>query len=289
VDAKCRHVFITGCSTGIGHSAASAFAQRGYRVTATARRMESLVDLETWAAKEKLALRVSVCDVTREDSLHAAVAEAQTAFGTIQILVNNAGYGTFGPLETTPIAEARRQLEANTFGAVRLMQLVLPDMRAARWGRIINISSVAGRLVIPFAGWYSASKFALEALCDSLRLELAPFGIHTVSILPGPVKSEFLKNVVNSPVAADMPEFYKRMMRYADNRRGRRLFEIAPERVANVILRAAEARRPKPRYVLTLPARIGFIARHFFTARGWDAIMSRYYHLRKVQQTISSD
>jgi NAD(P)-dependent dehydrogenase (short-subunit alcohol dehydrogenase family) len=284
-----RHVFITGCSTGIGRSAVQAFAKRGFCVSATARRVESLADLEAWATEEKLALRISACDVTSEDSLQEAVAEARTAFGSIHILVNNAGYGTFGPLETFSIAEARRQLEANTFGAMRLIQLVLPVMRAARWGRIINVSSVAGRLVIPFAGWYSASKFALEALSDCLRLELSPFGIHTVSILPGPVRTEFLKNVVSAPIAADMPEFYKRMMRYADNRRGRRLFEIAPERVANIIVRAAEARCPKPRYVLTLPARLGFWARPFFTARGWDAIMSRYYHLYEVQQATAGN
>jgi NAD(P)-dependent dehydrogenase (short-subunit alcohol dehydrogenase family) len=164
---------ITGCSTGFGRATAVELKKRGYEVLATARRPETLADLDVDA---RLAL-----DVTDD----ASVAKAVSAAGTVDVLVNNAGVGTGGPVELVPMAEVRRVFETNTFGPLRMIQAVLPGMRARGSGTIVNVSSVSGRVSAPLAGVYAASKFALEAMSESLHVEAGHFGIRTIVIEPG--------------------------------------------------------------------------------------------------------
>jgi NAD(P)-dependent dehydrogenase (short-subunit alcohol dehydrogenase family) len=224
--------------------------------------------------------------VSDEQSLCAAVEFAHRTFGDIHVLVNNAGYGLYGPVEAIPLSEARRQFEVNVFGAARLVQLIAPDMRRANWGRIVNVSSILGRVVQSLSGWYSASKFSLEALSDALRLELEPFGIFTVSILPGPVRTEFGNNVVTPELAADAPLFYRNLMKSRIGGREARPFEIPPEKVARVILRAIHSSRPRPRYVLTVPARVGFCLRRFLSDRTWDRLMAAYSGVNEAKRVM---
>ncbi|HEY5026481.1 MAG TPA: SDR family oxidoreductase [Acidimicrobiales bacterium] len=164
---------ITGCSTGFGRATVVELKKRGYEVVATARRPESISDLD---ADAHLAL-----DVTDD----ASVAKAVAAAGTVDVLVNNAGVGTGGPIELVPMDEVRRVFETNTFGPLRMMQAVLPQMRARGSGTIVNVSSVSGRVAAPLSGIYAASKYALEALSESLHIEGGHFGIRTVVIEPG--------------------------------------------------------------------------------------------------------
>ncbi len=273
-----RTILITGCSSGIGRAAAVRLAQRGHRVIATARQPETLRDLE------RDNLKITACDVSDEVSMQQAVAFAHDTFGPIDVLVNNAGYGLTGPVETVPVDEARRQFEVNVFGAMRLAQLVLPEMRRSGWGRIINISSVGGRIALPVAGWYSASKFALEALSDALRVEVGPLGVSVVSILPGPVRTEFLHNMDIVPLPPEMPRRYELLLARLHSHQANRLFEISAEDVARVIERVIAESRPRPRYLLTLPARVGIRLRPFFTDRGWDRFITFFYGLHKLDR-----
>lgn len=281
--ATCHTVFITGCSSGIGRAAAIQFAQRGYRVVATSRKLAALTDLEDTARKNGWSMRVTACDVMSEELMQTAVKFACDTFGLVDILVNNAGYGQMGPAELVTIENARRQFEVNTLGPLRLVQLLTPDMRAMGWGRIINVSSIGGRIGIPFGGAYTSSKFALEGLADTLRLELEPFGVRTVSILPGPVKSEFMLNANAPELSPDSPRYYQLMrQRFLARRAGRRPFEISAERVARAIVRAAESRSPKPRYYLTLPARASMMIKRFVSDRMMDRLIRLFYGLNAI-------
>jgi len=280
-----RTIFVTGCSTGIGRATAELCARAGHRVVATARRPETLDDLVALAQRERLQLKVTACDVTDEDSMKGAVEFARASFGDVHVLVNNAGYGAMGPLEAVPPLEARRQLEVNLFGPMRLVQLVAPDMRRAGWGRIINVSSVLGRVVQPLSGWYCASKFALEALSDTLRLELEPFGIHTVSILPGPVRTAFTSNMTVCPLPADMPDFYRRLVAHRTGLQTNRPFEVSADAAARLILRAIQARRPRARYLLTVPTHIAVHLRPLLTVRAWDRLVAWYFGVGRVRTT----
>src|SRR3989475_3446527 len=187
-----RAVLITGCSTGIGRATAEQLATRGWTVYAAARRPESIRDL---AARGCKTLALDVCD---EASIRAAVTQVEAAEGAVGLLVNNAGYGQEGPFEEVPMAEVRRQFETNVFGLVRLTQLVLPAMRRQRWGRIVNLSSMGGRLTLPGGAFYHATKYAVEALSDALRFEVRPFGIDVVVIEPGPIKTRFGDTAIES-------------------------------------------------------------------------------------------
>jgi NAD(P)-dependent dehydrogenase (short-subunit alcohol dehydrogenase family) len=164
---------ITGCSSGFGRASAVELKKRGYEVVATARRPETIADLD---ADARIAL-----DVTDDASVHAAVAAA----GALDVLVNNAGIGIGGPVERVPLSEVRRLLETNFFGAVRMMQAVLPQMRSRGAGAIVNVSSVSGRVAAPLSAFYAASKFALEAVSEALHVEVGHFGIRTIIIEPG--------------------------------------------------------------------------------------------------------
>ena len=282
-----RTVFITGCSSGIGRAAAIRFAERGFRVMATARREQELAELMQLATGHQWKLRVTACDVSDENSVRQAVDVAHQVFGSVHVLVNNAGFGLMGLLELASLEKARQQLEVNTLGPMRLIQCIAPDMRAAGWGRIINVSSIVARVVIPFSGWYAASKHALEALNDALRLELHPFGIRVVSILPGPVKSDFIRNIVLATRDDSKPELYRQAEQaYVEFRKRPRPFEISAEAVAATIVRVAEARNPRPRYVLTVPAKFSAFGKRFVTDRFMDRVMRAVYGINKLSRSV---
>src|SRR5881409_669761 len=180
-----KAVLITGCSTGIGRATAERLARAGYTVYATARRPESIADLEG-AGCRTLAL-----DVTDEASMVAAVRTVEEAEGAVGVLVNNAGYSQSGAVESVPMDAVRRQFETNVFGLVRMCQLVLPGMRAQRWGRIVNISSMGANLTFPGGGFYHATKASVEAISDALRFEVRGFGVDVIVIEPGLIVTNF--------------------------------------------------------------------------------------------------
>ena len=192
-----KAVLITGCSSGIGRATARRLAASGWTVYATARRLESIADLEA-AGCRTLAL-----DVTDEDSMVAAVRTIEETHGAVGVLINNAGYSQSGAIETVPLDAARRQFETNVFGLARLTQLVLPKMRDQRWGKIVNLGSMGGKLVFPGGGWYHATKHALEAVSDALRFEVRGFGIDVILLEPGLITTEFGNAAVASMSEVD--------------------------------------------------------------------------------------
>src|SRR2546429_4243186 len=184
-DAVAKAVLITGCSSGIGRATAEHLAGRGWTVYASARNPDTIADLERSGCK-LLAL-----DVNDEESMVAAVRQVEDAEGAVGVLVNNAGYSQSGPVEEIPLDDVRRQFETNVFGLVRLCQLALPGMRRQGWGKIVNVSSMGGKLVLPGGGFYHGTKYAVEAISDALRWEVRGFGVDVVIIEPGLIKTEF--------------------------------------------------------------------------------------------------
>ena len=174
-----KTALVTGASSGIGKSTVELLLSNGATVYAAARRVEKMSDLE------KLGAHLVAMDVTDEESVVSGINSILEKEGSIDILVNNAGYGSYGAIEDVPIDEARRQFEVNIFGLARLTQLVLPKMRENRYGKIVNISSMGGKIYTPFGGWYHATKHALEGFSDCLRLESEPFGIDVIIVEPG--------------------------------------------------------------------------------------------------------
>ena len=264
-------VLITGCSTGIGRATAERLATIGHTVYATARRLESIEDLK------QAGCRTLALDVTDEGSMQAAVAAVEEAEGSVGALVNNAGYSQSGAVETIPMDELRRQFETNVFGLVRMCQLVLPGMRRAGRGRIVNISSMGGKVVFPGGGAYHGTKFAVEAISDALRFEVRGFGVHVSIIEPGLIKTSFGETAVgsvpqeegpyarfNSAVAAATAGAY-------DGAFGK--LGGGPEAVAKAIEKAITARRPRTRYPVTASARV-FMGQHaLLPDRAWDRVV----------------
>ncbi|HEX5852664.1 MAG TPA: oxidoreductase [Solirubrobacteraceae bacterium] len=270
-----KAVLITGCSSGIGRATASRLAASGWTVYATARRPESIVDLKD-AGCHTLAL-----DVTDEASMRAVVAEVERAHGAVGVLINNAGYSQSGAIETVPMDAMRRQFETNVFGLVRLTQLVLPKMRAQRWGKIVNLGSMGGRLTFPGGGHYHATKHALEAISDALRFELRGFGIDVVLLEPGLITTDFGEAATASmaDVSSDGDDPYARFNATVGAvTKGAydgpmRILGAGPERVAKVIERAIKRRRPRPRITITPSAKLSILSRRLMSDRAWDAAM----------------
>lgn len=223
------------------------------------------------------------CDVTREDDLLGLVDSALERFGSIDVLVNNAGYGQFGGIELVTAAQARAQLEVNTIAPLRLAQLVLPHMREKGRGKIINISSVAGRIVLPWGGWYAASKFALEALTDAMRLECRPFNVQVVSVLSGPVQTDFVTKLQMSEPGATSPEFQHRIHEHAQARRKRsREGAWTSQMTAELLLSIARSSNPRTRYVTTSVGKAAVLLRKFLPDRLWDRLIVRAYGAQKI-------
>lgn len=268
-------VLITGCSTGIGRATAQRLSRRGWTVYATARRPESIEDLAACGCR---LLQIDVCD---ETSMRRAVEAVETAEGAVGVLVNNAGYGLEGPVEELTADQIRRQFETNLFGPTRLAQLVLPGMRRQGWGKVVNLSSVGGRITVPGGGAYHASKYALEALSDALRFEVRGFGIDVILIEPGAIRTRWVDTAVASLAPQDRLGPYKEFNLAVANRlRGAHegllaRFATGPESVAGVIERAITVRRPRPRYTVPATAAIFTFSRRLMPDRAWDAFMRR--------------
>jgi NAD(P)-dependent dehydrogenase (short-subunit alcohol dehydrogenase family) len=271
-------VLVTGCSSGIGRATAERLARRGWPVYASARRPETIADLGDAGCK------VLALDVTDEGSMRAAVADIEAAEGAVGALVNNAGYGLGGPVEDVPLDEWRRQFETNLFGMVRLTQLVLPGMRRQGWGRIVNVSSMGGRLTLPGGAPYHASKHAVEAMSDALRYEVKSFGVRVAVIEPGPIKSKWVDTAVQTstehtredgPYGPFMQGVAARTTSGYEGAMGAMAGSSAS--VARVIERALRRRRPRPRYRVTGVARMMLTARALTSDRGWDRMLRPLY------------
>ncbi|TGD98685.1 oxidoreductase [Methylobacterium nonmethylotrophicum] len=261
---------VTGASSGIGAATVQRLMQDGFTVYAAARRVGRMDGLRRAGA------RLLELDLTDDASIVAAVAAIEEAGQGLSVLVNNAGYGSYGALEDVPLAEARRQFEVNLFGAARLIQLTLPMMRAARAGTIVNVTSVGGKVHEPFGAWYHATKFALEGLSDCLRMEVAPFGVRVVVIEPGAIKTEWggiaHESLVERSGASDYAPWARRhagMLARADQAS----FGSPPEVVAGAIARAVAARRPRTRYAVGGGASVILAVRRVLSDRAFDRLM----------------
>lgn len=275
---KEKVILITGASSGIGYDAALALAEKGHRVYAAARRMEMMEPLKA------MGITPVRIDVTDEQSMADGVKAVLEQEGRIDVLVNNAGYGYFGSIENVSMAEARRQQEVNVFGLARLCQLVLPTMRKQGSGRIVNTSSIAGKIVLPFGGWYNVSKFSVEVLSDALRMEVKPFGIDVVMIEPGGIKTDWgiiaarhlKESSAGTPYEADGSRFADVMnYGYSSN------LLSSPHVITRAILRAVDSRRPRVRYRTGRASHTLVMLHRLLPSRCWDALMWSAVRIKK--------
>ncbi|MDP9342719.1 MAG: SDR family NAD(P)-dependent oxidoreductase [Actinomycetota bacterium] len=276
-----RAVLITGCSSGIGRATAERFAQRGWTVYASARNLDSIRDLEASGC------RILALDVTSEPSMREAVQAVEGAEDAVGVLVNNAGFGLHGAAEEADLDDVRRQFETNFFGLARLTQLVLPGMRRQGWGKLVNVSSMGGRVTFPGGAFYHASKHAVEAFSDVLRFEVRPFGVDVIVIEPGLVQSRFADTALgtigeatpesddagpydafNAGLAATIHGAYTGPMSR---------FAVSAERVARTIERSASAKRSGTRYVVPGPIRGFLVLRKVLPDRMYDAMLRTSY------------
>lgn len=266
---KSQVILLTGGSSGIGYTTALRLAQQGHIVYAAARRVEKMTDLVA-AGVHALCM-----DVTDEASMQTGVQTILSEQGRIDVLINNAGYGYFGAIENVTMEEARRQLEVNLFGLARLTQLVLPIMRQQGSGRIINTSSIAGRLVLAYGGWYHVSKYAVEAFSDALRIEMKPYGIRVILIEPGAIRTPWgLIAADNLQQSSQGTPYESSAVREATLTRRMYTSNLlsGPETVTRAICRAVNARCPRLRYNPGLGARTLLFFHSVLPARLWDAI-----------------
>ncbi len=253
-----KNILITGTSSGIGLATALEMKNRGWQVFASARKPEDLQKLET------LGLKAVNMDLADPDTVAAGAQQVLDAcpegiFG----LVNNAGYGQPGALEDLDVESMRRQFAVNVIGLQQLTNLILPGMIERKSGRIVHVSSVVGRVALPFMGIYSASKFAVEALADAQRVEISGTGVHISLVEPGPITTSFSNNAVQSS-AGSLPTaksrfstLYQKELSKRENTRSPKPFALPPEAVAQKIAHALTSRHPRRRYKVTLPAHLG--------------------------------
>ena len=263
-------ILITGASSGIGFDAAQTLAQQGHKVYAAARRVELMKPLKAYGVQ---VLRM---DVTDETSMVQGVETVIQAEGRIDVLVNNAGYGFFGAIENVPLEEARRQLEVNVFGLARLTQLVLPHMRKQGSGRIINTSSIAGKMVFYLGGWYNVTKYSVEAFSDALRMEMKPFGIDVVMIEPGGIKTEWGHIAADHLAESSKGTAYEQTgLQEAENFHW--MYETnylsQPSVVTKTMCKAVNCRRPRARYRTGAFANTIVFFHWLLPTRWWDAMV----------------
>ena len=267
-----KAVLITGCSTGIGRATAEHLAGKGWTVYATARRPESIADLEGKGCRT-LAL-----DVTDEASMQAAVDAVTAAEGAVGVLVNNAGYSQSGAVESVNLADVRAQFETNVFGLIRMCQLALPGMRRQGFGKIVNVSSMGGKMTFPGGGIYHGTKHAVEAISDAMRFEVRGFGVDVIVIEPGLIKTQFGEAAVNSierGTAQNGPyaEFNAAVAEATAGVYDGPLARLGggPDTVARKIEKAISRRKPRTRYPVTPSARMIMGIHTVLPDRGWDA------------------
>jgi NAD(P)-dependent dehydrogenase (short-subunit alcohol dehydrogenase family) len=271
-----RSVLITGCSSGIGLAAAETMRDRGWRVFATARTPEDLARL-----KDELGVESVYLDYAEPDSIAAAADHVLAATdGALTALFNNGAYGQAGAIEDLPTEALRAQFETNVFGWHDLTRRVIAPMRARNEGRIVQCSSVLGLLAAPYRGAYCASKFAIEALTDTLRIELKDTGIHVSLIEPGPIRTRFIetaikhhKQNIDMDNSAHAEVYRERLAKMEDG--GQMAFKLEPEAVCRRLVHALEAKRPKTRYYVTVPTFVGAYLRRILPARALDFVAAK--------------
>lgn len=267
-----RAVLITGCSSGLGRATALHLVKLGWPVFATARKLSDLSELA------QAGCRTLALDVNDEASMVAAVRAVEAEHGAVSVLINNAGYSQSGAVEAVSLSRVRAQFETNVFGLVRLTQLVLPGMRRQRYGKIVNLSSMGGKLVFPGGGFYHATKYAVEALSDALRFEVKAFGVDVILIEPGLIKSGFGEAAVSAMGGTGDADGVYAAFHAAVAQATAEVYEKGPlaslaglpEDVAKTIARALSAKRPKARYTVSLSAKVLLAQRRWSSDRAWD-------------------
>ena len=271
--SNCKVILLTGASSGIGFDAAQSLAIQGHKVYAAARRVELMEPLRDYGV---VPVRM---DVTDEQSMQEGVDIVVATEGRIDVLINNAGYGYFGAIENVTMEEARCQLDVNVFGLARLCQLVLPVMRRQGSGRIINTSSIAGKIVLPFGGWYHVSKFSVEAFSDALRMEMKPFGIDVVMIEPGGIRTDWgliaarhlRDSSLNTPYEQTaLAESNLLQKAYSGK------YLSSPSVITRAISKAVNRRHPRARYRTGRFSHMGVFVHWLLPARWWDALMRAF-------------
>jgi NAD(P)-dependent dehydrogenase (short-subunit alcohol dehydrogenase family) len=270
-----KTIFITGCSSGIGYDAAIVLQARGYRVIASCRRLADVERLQ------QLGLDTIQLDVNDEASIATAVTTLlKKTNGRLDVLINNAGYGQAGALEDVPRSALIAQFNTNVFGLMELTRLVIPVMRAQGFGRIINMSSVLGFISMPFRGAYNASKYAVEGLSDTLRLELKPAGINVITIEPGPIESRFREHAVEDSMQSIDIEHshfkwqYRHMLSKFKAAKHQSRLTKKTDAVIHKLVRAIESKSPKPKYLVTLPTYVFMILKRVLSIRLLDKCLS---------------
>lgn len=273
-------VLITGGTDGLGRATAILFASEGYRVFAAGRNAEKRAALEQLAEEKSLPLETVDLDVTSDDSASRAITEVEGRAGPVSVLVNNAGIAVAAVMEEVSVDDLRKQFETNVFGAVRMTQRVLPAMRERRSGRIINMSSVAGKVSNPLFGPYSGSKHALEAISDAQRMEVAPFGIRVVLIEPGFIPTninraaaELSSHYMNHAAASPYAHAYLAVLKMVQKKVARS--KTTPEDCARIILSAVRAANPRARYTVTREAQVTIAMRWLLSDRRMDKMTVR--------------
>jgi NAD(P)-dependent dehydrogenase (short-subunit alcohol dehydrogenase family) len=289
-----RIALITGGTDGLGRAAAIALAECGYRVFAGGRNAERIAALQQFARERKLPLTAMELDVCDDASVDRAVAEIEKSAGTVDVLVNNAGIAIAAVMEEITLADLHKQFETNYFGLVRMSQRVLPGMRRKLSGRIINMSSIGGKLASPLFGPYSSSKHAVEAISDAMRLEVYPFGIQVVLIEPGYIPTSMNRNAgeLSSAYAKGAEQSpYKAVYQGFLNAWGKttKSSQYTPEDCARVILRAIEDDPPRARYPVTKQAKIGILMRRLLSDRAMDRQMRKTMGIPDFHRTSQTD
>lgn len=270
---------VTGASSGIGRATAIALQSNGYITYATARRPETLTGLQAQG------LHTLQLDVTDEASMNKAIHTVEAKHGSVDILINNAGYGEMGPIEEVSMERVQRQFETNVFGLIRMTQLVLPAMRRKGWGRIVNVSSMGGEFTTPLGGMYHATKYAVESISDALRFEVESFGVDVIIVQPGAVRTPLVEATIHSietspssPYAAQVEGL--RRMSEASVQQGSTILE--PEDVASVIVEAIAADQPLTRYKVGALAEQMVATRRTLSDRDWDAMFRQQFGLSEL-------
>jgi NAD(P)-dependent dehydrogenase (short-subunit alcohol dehydrogenase family) len=280
-------VLITGASSGIGRAVALEVAAKGASVVLAARRHDLLQAVANEVSKRGGTPLVVPTDMAVTSQVEALAAKALEHFGRVDILVNNAGYGQMGPIESVGEAAVRQQFDVNVFGLLTLTRQLIPQMRSCRQGRIVNLSSVAGKVAFPFMGIYNASKHAVEAISDAMRMELAPFGIRTIVIEPGPVETEFFQvaerqaasdiNTEDNPYGAILQEVGENFNGSSNG------FAWSAERTAKTIVRAIEADSPSDRYTAFQGGKLALGLMTALPTAVADRIYSKWFGLDQLK------
>ncbi len=269
---RMKVALITGASSGIGKETALALKEKGFIVYGAARRTEMMKDIES------KGIKIIALDVTDELSMSHCVNTILANEGRLDVLVNNAGYGSYGAIEDVSIEEARRQLDVNLFGLARMTQLVLPSMRKNKFGKIVNISSMGGKVTTPFGGWYHATKFAVEGFSDCLRMEVSEFGIDVIVIEPGGIKTDWGSIAANNLKTTSGGGAYK----IAATKTAEGLAKMysgngltKPSVIANTIVKAVTVKRPKTRYLVGYMAKPSVLMKRLLSDRLYDTVIKR--------------